>query len=137
MFLRHPFLDFFFFLFRMRVQSSLGIFLSFFFFSPEERHPTVLPRRLLSFKERLTPKNCELSRVNNAGVDWYSLQNQNPNFCIVCNRTNSCTRPPLLSSASDFFFFPSLSLSFFFLSRFNFLRIQIMLPSNVIIERAR
>lgn len=44
-----------------------------FFFLLRKRHPTALARRLLGFKERLTLKNCELSWVNNARADWYSL----------------------------------------------------------------
>lgn len=130
MFFRHPFGDFFFFYFGC--VSSLHQGYSFFFF-PEKRHPTVLPHRLLGFKERLTPKNCELSWVNNAGVDWYSLQNQNPNFCIVQpyqqlrRRCFLLHQTFFLSRSFSRFFFSSLSL--FFLSRFNFLRIQIMLPS--------
>lgn len=40
-----------------------------------ERRPAAraFARRLLGFKERLTPRNCELSWVNNAGADWYPL----------------------------------------------------------------
>lgn len=130
MFFRHPFGDFFFFF----ISDVCPVFTRdiLFFFPPEKRHPTVLPHRLLGFKERLTPKNCELSWVNNAGVDWYSLQNQNPNFCIVQPYQQLHRRCFLLhqtfflflSSFSRFFF-----SSLFFLSRFNFLRIQIMLPS--------
>lgn len=131
MFFRHPFFDFFFFLFLMCVQSSLGIF--FFFFSPRRTTSNGVASPLIKFQRTINPEKLR-AFMGEQCRGWlvFALELE-PEF-LHC-ATVPTAAPPLLSSASDFFFFLFfLSILFFFsfsffLSRFNFLRIQVMLPS--------
>lgn len=110
MFFRHPFFDFFFFLFLMCVQSSLGIF--FFFFFPRRTTSNGVASPLIKFQRTINPEKLRAFM----GEQWrgwlvFALELE-PEF-LHC-ATVPTAAPPLLSSASDFFFFSSFSRFFFF-----------------------
>lgn len=113
----------------MCVQSSLGIF---FFFFPRKTTSNGVASPLIRFQRTINPEKLR-AFMGEQCRGWlvFALELE-PEF-LHC-ATVPTAAPPLLSSASDFFslsfFFLSILFFFsFFLSRFNFLRIQIMLPS--------